>query len=251
LAAHRVEVARVIFNQQGKQPINHLFFMYPPLPELRAGDTVTNPDFARAGLSDYAVVVEVLRDGAIELDNGQVLLANTLVPVATGELWLPVAGFADRYRVSSHGKVVSLHYMRTTRIRLLRLLGPKRYPSVTLCCEATITQVGLNRLVAQHFLPAPADARQTFVLPRDGNHLNLRVDNLQWVYPSDVADEAMTAYMYRPGELHHKSRLSTAEVAQVRHLAAQGTTQKVIAKQFNMSRPAISLIVNWHTRRSA
>jgi hypothetical protein len=226
--------------------------MHSLLPELRAGDTVTNPDFARAGLANYAAVVEVLRDGAVELDNGQVLLANTLVPVATGELWLPVAGFADRYLVSSHGKVISLHYRRTTRIRLLRPLGTTRYPSVTLCCEATVAQVGLNRLVAQHFLPAPADTRQTFVLPRDGNHLNLQVDNLQWVYPSDVAtDEAMTAYMYRPGELHHKSRLSTAEVAQVRRLAAQGTTQKVIAKQFNMSRPAISLIVNRHTRRNA
>ncbi|MDB5268520.1 MAG: hypothetical protein JWP58_1560 [Hymenobacter sp.] len=220
-------------------------------PTLYAGDTVTNPGFARAGLAEYAVVIEVLTDGAVELDNGQVLLADVLVPVATGEAWLPVTGFADRYRVSSHGKVVSLQYKRTTRARLLRPSGASRYPSVTLCCEATTAQVGLNRLVAQHFLPPPADARQTFVLPRDGNHLNLRVDNLQWVYPCEVADGATTAYLYHSGELHHKSRLSTAEVAQVRHLAAQGTPQKTLAQRFNMSRPAISLIVNWHTRRYA
>ncbi|GAB3873929.1 hypothetical protein GCM10028824_26360 [Hymenobacter segetis] len=225
--------------------------MYSVTPTLRAGDTVTIPGSARAGLTDYAVVVEVLADGTVELDNGHALSANVLVPVANGEEWLPVAGFADRYRVSSHGKVVSLRYKRTTRARLLRPLGASRYPSVTLCCEATIAQVGLNRLVAQHFLPPPVDARQTFVLPRDGNHLNLRADNLQWVYPCALEDEATTAYLYNCGELHHKSRLSTAEVAQVRHLAAQGTTQKILAQRFNMSRPAISLIVNRHTRRYA
>ncbi|GAB3852070.1 hypothetical protein GCM10028822_19380 [Hymenobacter terrigena] len=220
-------------------------------PTLRAGDAVAILAHARAGLPEHAVVVEMLADGTVELDNGHTLLANVLVPVANGEVWLPVAGFADRYRVSSHGKVVSLQYKRTARERLLRPSGATRYPSVTLCCEATIAQVGLNRLVAQHFLPAPDDARRTFVLPRDGNHLNLRADNLQWVYPCEVTDEATSTYLYHSGELHHNSRLSTDEVAQVRHLAAQGTTQKVIAQRFNISRPAISLIVNGHTRRYA
>lgn len=220
-------------------------------PTLKAGDTVIICGSARAGLPKYAVVVEVLANGAIELDNGKVRLANALAPVVTGELWLPVAGFAERYRVSSYGKVVSLRYKRTARARLMRVTGANRYPSVSLCSEANIVQVGLNRLVAQHFLPAPTDSRQTFVLPRDGNHLNLRADNLQWVDPSEVIDEAIAAYLYRSGEHHHKSCLTTAEVAQVRHLAAQGTTQKVLAQQFNMSRPSISLIVNRHTRRYA
>ena len=224
-------------------------FMTSVTSKLRAGDTVIIPAFARVGLPEHAIVVEAITEGAVELDNGQVLLASTLVAVATSEVWLPVTGFADRYRVSSHGKVVSLQFKRTARARLLRHSGASRYPSVTLYCGATVAQVGVNRLVAQHFLPPPADARQTFVLPRDGNHLNLRADNLQWVYPSKVADEATTAYLYRSGELHHRSRLSTAEVAQVRHLAAQGTTQKALAERFGMSRPAISLIVNRHTRR--
>jgi hypothetical protein len=218
---------------------------------LRAGDTVNIPGFARAGVTEYAVIVEVMPDGTVELDNGRVLLADALALVNTGEVWLPVTGFVDRYRVSSHGKVVSLQYKRTKRARLLRPSGASRYPSVTLCCEAIIAQVGLNRLVAQHFLPTPADVRRTFVLPRDGNHLNLRAENLQWVYPCEVADEATSTYLYHSGELHHNSRLSTDEVAQVRHLAAQGTTQRVIAQRFNISRPAISLIVNGHTRRFA
>ena len=218
---------------------------------LRAGDTVTSPAFARAGLAEHAVVVEAITDGAVELDNGQVLLVSTLVPVTTGEVWLPVAGFTDRYLISSHGKVVSLQFKRTKRARLLRPTGPSRYPSVTLYSEATVAQFGLNRLVAQHFLPPPTDARKTFVIPLDGNHLNLRADNLRWVFPSETADEATTAYLYRSGERHYRSRLSTAEVTQVRHLAAQGATQKALAERFSVSRPAISLIINRHTRRDA
>jgi hypothetical protein len=220
-------------------------------PTLNAGDTVSLAEFASTDFPQYAVVVEVLPSGAVELDNGQVMVAEALLPVATSELWLPVAGFEDRYRISSYGKVVSLRFKRTKRVRLMRMSGAIRYPSVTLCNESTIVQAGVNRLVAQHFLPAPADARQTFVLPRDGNHLNLRADNLQWVNPCEVEDEAQAAYLYRSGELHHNSRLSTAQVAQVRQLAAQGTSQKAIAQQFNLSRPSISLIVNQHTRRYA
>ena len=225
--------------------------MSSPIPTLRAGDTVITLAAARAGLPEYAVVVEAITDGAVELDNGQVQLASSLVRVDTGEQWLPIAGFADRYLISSHGKVVSLQFKRTRRARLLRPSSASRYPAVTLYAETTIVQAGLNRLVAQHFLPPPADARQTFVVPLDGNHLNLRVDNLQWVYPSEVKDEATKVYLYRPGELHHRSRLSKAEVAQVRHLAAHGTTQKELAERFSMSRAGISLIVNHHTRRDS
>lgn len=220
-------------------------------PLLRAGDTVISAASAPTRLPRPAVVVEALTAGAVELDNGQVWLASALVLVDTGETWLPVEGFADRYRVSSHGKVVSLCYKRTSRARLLKPTAPRRYPSVTLCCGATVAQVGVNRLVAQHFLTAPDDVHKTLVVPRDGNHLNLRADNLLWVYPSELEDGATKIYLYRPGELHHRSRLSTAEVAQVRHLAAQGTTQQVLAKRFGMSRPSISLIVNRHTRRDA
>lgn len=162
-------------------------------------------------MAEYAAVVEAITNGAVELDNGQVLLASALVPVATGGVWLPVAGFTDHCRVSPHGKVVSLQFKRTKRARLLRPSGPSRYPSVTLYSEATVAQAGLNRLVAQHFLPLPADARKTFVVPLDGNHLNLRAENLQRVFPGGAADEATTAYLYRSGERHHRSRLSTAE----------------------------------------
>lgn len=218
---------------------------------LRAGDTVTHSSFAPAGLSAHAVVAEVWPDGWAELDNGHRLPVHALVPVTTGELWLPIAAYEGRYLLSSHGQVLSTCYRRTARTRLLRVLAPRRYPSVALSNAKGLTQIGINRLVAQHFLPPPAEARLTFVLPRDGNHLNLRAENLQWVDPCEAGDADVAARLHPRGERHHNSRLTTIQVAEVRRLATLGITCQTLANGYGVSRPAISQIVNHHTRRHA
>lgn len=218
---------------------------------VRAGDTAAHPSFALAGLPARAVVLEVWPNGTAELDNGHSLPAGELTSVATGERWALVAGYDGRYLVSSHGKVVSTAYHRTTRTRLLRIVSPQRYPSVSLNNADGIMQVGVNRLVAQHFLTPPGEARLTVVLPRDGNHLNLHVDNLQWVDPRETEDPDVAPRLHPRGERHRNSRLTASQVVEVRRLAAQGHTKQALADQFGVSRPAISYIVNGYTRRYA
>jgi predicted XRE-type DNA-binding protein len=225
--------------------------MSSALFSLRAGATVTHPRFVLEGRPACAVVVEVWPGDLAELDNGHYLPARELASVATGERWAPVTGYDGRYLVSSHGKVVSTAYHRATRTRLLRFLAPTRYPAVALSNAAGVTRVGINRLVAQHFLLPPAEARLTVVLPRDGNHLNLHVDNLQWVDPREAEDEDVAPRLHPRGERHRNSRLTSAQVVEVRQLAAQGNAQQAIADQFGVSRPAISYIVNGQTRRHA
>jgi len=156
----------------------------------------------------------------VELDNSLRLSRRQVVLVVTGEQWLAVTGHEDRYRLSSHGKVVSIHYRRSARERLLQVLAPTSYPSVALSRPAGVQQVGLNRLVAQHFLPPPADPAMTYVVPKDENGLNLKVENLQWAHPCQGTDDTVAAYLRPRGERHHASRLSTAQVEEVRQLAA-------------------------------
>lgn len=225
--------------------------MSSALHAVRAGDTVAHPSVAPAGLFEYAVVVEVWADGSAELDNGRCLPSHAWVRVATDEQWLPVAGYDGRYRVSSHGKVLSTRYKQTVRTRLLRVLAPQRYPAVALSNAAGITQVGINRLVAQHFLPLPADVRLTVLLPRDGNHLNLHADNLQWVDPREVEDMDVAPRLHPRGERHGSTRLTTAQVVEIRRLVTQGRTKQAIAGQFGVSRPTISQIAHGHSRRHA
>lgn len=219
-------------------------------PALRAGYTVTHPSFAGRHLPEHAVILEVHTTGLAELSNSLYLPTTELVYVETGEQWATIAAY-DRYLLSSHGKVVSLYYHRTSRQRLLKVVRPTFYPGVSLVNETGTHQVGLNRLVAQAFLPPPADARLRHVLPKDGNNLNVRVDNLQWGDLYETEDEAVVHYLRRRGERHHFSKLSSEQVVQIRELVAQGATRQAVADRFGVSRPTISYIISGATRRNA
>lgn len=217
---------------------------------FRAGRTVTHARFAGLQLPEQAVILELQASGLAELSNGLYLPERELQLVDTGERWALIADY-DRYLLSSHGKVVSLFYHRTDRQRLLKVLRPTLYPAVSLVNELGARQVGLNRLVAQAFLPPPAEARLRQVLPKDGDHLNVQVDNLYWADPSETEDEAVVQYLRRRGEQHHFSKLTAAEVAQARELVAKGATRQAVATKFGVSRPTISTLVSGATRRNA
>jgi hypothetical protein len=218
------------------------------LAAVHAGTTVALPAAGRGGAS-LAVVVEVRPDGTAELDCGATLPAADLVPVATGETWVAVAGYAGAYWLSSHGQVVSTNYKRGGRVRLLQVLAPRVYPAVALRRDGRTVQVGRNRLVAQHFLSPPPEVRMTYVLPKDGNALNLRADNLYWADLHETADPVAAERLHPSGENHARHRLSTAQVAQVRRIIAHGATQQAVADRFGVSRVTISHIVNGQTRR--
>jgi hypothetical protein len=209
---------------------------------LAVGRTVTYVHPTRASEHIQAVIVQH-RVSEAELDNGEVVPLTALTLVASDEQWLPVSGFADRYLISSHGKVVSLSYSRSGQQRLLRVLNPQRYPSVSLHLDNVVTQVGLNRLVAQHFLPPPTEARFTHLIPKDGNHLNLGAENLRWVDQQESKEVAVRERFHRYGVENAQSKLTPELVREIRMLATQGYSNQQLALQFRVSRPTISLIV--------
>ena len=211
-----------------------------------AGQTVQYPRHS----STSAIIVEVWEHTMAELDTGQHVPLTDLCSLASDEQWQPVTGFEDLYRVSSHGKVVSLHYKRTARHRLLRVLSPRRYPSVSLSNDLTSQQIGLNRLVALHFLAPPTESRFGHVMPKDGNHLNLRVENLQWVDQAEREDLAVLQRFHACGVRSPHSKLTAQDVQQIRALAAQGHSNQALAVQFGVSRPTISSVVRGKTWRT-
>lgn len=220
---------------------------------VRAGDTVTAALWPAPGLAWQAVVVELRPTGEAELDTGYVLPLDEVCRVETGESWCPVKGYEGRYRLSSHGKIVSLRYLGTQRHRLLKPSGAHRYPSVSLGKGPghPPKQIGLNRLVAQHFLPPPAEPRLNILMPVDGNHLNVQATNLKWVDKQEMANAEVLKYLHCCGERHPYHKLSSDDVAAIRKLLAQGNRRSVIARQFAVSGPTISHIALGRTRRVA
>jgi len=225
--------------------------MFADSHAIHAGNTVTHPRFAQLALPVHAVVVEVLtvtNTPQAELDNGLLLPLEELQLVATGEQWTDIAGY-EHYRLSSHGKVVSLCYQGQSRQRLLKALNASRYPEIRLGNRGTFLRIGLNRLVAQTFLPPPADKTLNVVIPKDGNRLNVCADNLQWSTLSETTDKATWRYLRGYRSRTHRCKLQAADIAQIRTLAAQGLSQQAIAHKFGVSRPTISELLSNTTQR--
>ncbi|WP_354581063.1 hypothetical protein [Hymenobacter sp. UYP22] len=111
-------------------------------------------------------------------------------------------------------------------------------------------QTGLNQLVAQHFLPAPAEGRLRHLLPKDGNHLNVRADNLQWADRGEMDDLVVLQRFHACGVRNAHSKLTPELVREIRHLASQGHSNQQLATQYGVSRPAISLLVRGITWRT-
>jgi hypothetical protein len=220
--------------------------MFADSHAIHAGGTVAHPRFAQLAMPVHAVVVEVLNiknTPHAELDNGLCLPLLELQPVATGEQWAAIAGY-EYYQLSSHGKVVSLCYRGQARQRLLKVLNASRYPEIRLGNRGIFLRIGLNRLVAQTFLPPPAAESLDVVIPKDGNRLNVCAHNLQWVSLGETADRATWRYLrgYRTRAPHCK--LQAADIAQIRLLATQGVAQQAIASKFGVSRPTISVLLS-------
>jgi hypothetical protein len=108
-----------------------------------------------------------------------------------------------------------------------------------------LLRTGINRLVAQTFLPAPTDPSLTHLLPLDGNHLNLAADNWQWVSVEQTG--AVVAERRRAaGQAHHAGRFTPTQRATIQELVAAGRTLQSVADEYQTSRPTI-----WRIARQA
>src|SRR5687768_14099129 len=109
------------------------------------------------------------------------------------EEWRDIKGFEGKYQVSNTGKV------RTLAREVFDLLGRKRRSviekemSQNLCgsgyYKVSLNRTGIgkkqdmtHRLVAKAFLPNPNSLQE--VNHKDGNKLNNRVSNLEWISPA-------------------------------------------------------------------
>ena len=87
---------------------------------------------------------------------------------------LKIANF-EQYTISDTGVVTALRNNKP----LQPIKVPNGYLHVTLHMEdGRIKQVGIHRLVAEHFIPNPYHYSQ--VNHKDGNKENNRVENLEW-----------------------------------------------------------------------
>lgn len=155
------------------------------------------------------------------------------------------------YEVSNYGQVRSWHNnkwgKRNEPLVLRPQLGKGGYLHVSLRTNGQTITALIHALVLTAFIgPCPVGLE---CCHGDGDPANNLLPNLRWDTRSANMKDAYKHGTREPislrGENHGGAKLANAQVIEVRYLYAQGNiSQTELGKQFGMSRPAISAIIN-------
>jgi DNA-binding MarR family transcriptional regulator len=96
-----------------------------------------------------------------------------------GEEVRPVVGFEEIYSVSNYGSLWKYEAKTKKCIPIRQYREKRRYIRIALSNNGKQLWRNVHVLVAQAFIPNPLD--KAFVNHIDGDKLNSRVDNLEWV----------------------------------------------------------------------
>ena len=152
------------------------------------------------------------------------------------EQWKLIPGYGDRYMVSNLGRVSS---MINYRIHTLKPGATLRgYLTVSLY-DGSIPKkpksVTVHRLVMEAFGP-PADPARPHINHKDLDKTNNRIDNLEWCSPLENNRHAVdNGVSGLKNEKNANSKLSDAQVAEIRQRLANGEIATHFAHEYGVS----------------
>lgn len=162
------------------------------------------------------------------------------------EKWCPVAGYEGCYAVSNYGRVKSITRIdergrrRAEKIRSQHVSG--KYFQVTLYLGDSYKTLLVSRMVALAFVDNPY--KKPHVNHIDGNKLNNKSDNLEWVTREENIQHAIRTGLFRLGGRHASSMLTDEQVIELRKRHNNGESRLVLAKEFGVSKSTITGITS-------
>lgn len=171
------------------------------------------------------------------------------------EVWKNIAGF-DGYQVSSNGKVKSIERLIKgygTRIKrqkeriLVSVPNHSGYHRLSLRRNNKSTNVSVHRLVAESFIVNPENKPEVNHI--DGDKSNNNVLNLEWCTSSENQKHSYVSGLHsQTGSRNAFSKINEQDVKIIRCKYATGKiTCTDLAKEFQVSVPTVSMIVNKKT----
>ncbi len=160
-----------------------------------------------------------------------------------GEQWKAIAGYGDDYEVSDLGRIKSL---KRGKLRMLKQnANSAGYLVVRLCSKNKCPSYYVHLLVAKAFLGSRPKGHEAN--HKDGIKRHNNATNLEWVTPAENSAHAARMGLVARGERNHLSKLTVAQVIEMRRLHALGKTHRELGRIFETSRSNVSFIVRRET----
>ncbi|RYF12778.1 MAG: hypothetical protein EOO40_00440 [Deltaproteobacteria bacterium] len=160
-------------------------------------------------------------------------MATTLL-ARTGTVMPEIIGYEGRYSIQMDGVVTNV---RTGKV--IKHVLSSGYPSVSLYSQRSKKTHFVHRLVARAFLSMPAGIDKPQIRHLDGDKLNCQLSNLVFGTQLQNQRDRLAHGTHNRGERSGKAKLTLAEVVRIKAMLAAGCKGYKIAKEFNMSGPAI------------
>ena len=167
--------------------------------------------------------------------------------IIMSRIWKDIKGYEGLYQISDDGLVKSLERVGIdknnrrfpVKEKILTLKLPKGafYYQILLYKNSNYKLFRIHRLVADAFL-YKSDKNQE-VNHKDGNKLNNRKDNLEWVTKSENINHSHVVLKQDNGENRYNSKLKEKDVLEIRN---SNLSQNKLAKIYNVSKTCIQQV---------
>lgn len=152
----------------------------------------------------------------------------------------PIDNYEDRYYILTTGQVFSRkHGSRSILKKDIELKTDTNscgYQRVTLSKDGKTKRFFVHRLVAEHFLPKPANwVGRLEVNHKDGDKTNNSLENLEWSSGSENKVHALETGLRKSGEKWHASKATNAQVRAACELIQSGWRRKDILEATGLS----------------
>ena len=108
------------------------------------------------------------------------------------ELWKDIEEYKDKYQASNYGRIRN---KRTNRILKL-YIGKHGYYKVGIYYNKKIKPTEVHRLIAKTFIDNSKNKKEVNHI--DGNKLNNKIDNLEWVTHKENINHAWRTKLFEP-----------------------------------------------------
>jgi len=162
------------------------------------------------------------------------------------EEWRYVHGYKGWYDISSFGRVMRVKKVTSTfNGKILNPGGSTGYKNVSLYKNGKRKYALVHRLVMQSFVGQCPEGN--VVNHKDGNKTNNKLDNLEYITPSENVLHAFAIGLRNNrGESQYLSKLTEDDVCEIRERLDK-ETQKSIADSFNVNKSTIGNIARGKT----